>query len=210
MRTATRTMKLYHSMHAPNARRVRIFLAEKGIEVALVDIDLAKFDHREERFRAINSFETVPVLELDDGTIIAESIAICRFFEELSPSPSLFGTTMLERAEIEMWQRRAEFFLLLPISQIFRHSHPAMAKLESPQVPDWAASNRVKAIANFARFDAALDGKPFVASGRFSIADVTALVALDFAQRARLAIPHEYKNLHRWRAELAARPSSVP
>jgi len=202
-------MRLYHSIHAPNARRVRIFLAEKGIEIPLVDVDLGELDHRQAAFRAVNPFETVPVLELDDGTIIAESVAICRYFEELTPTPNLFGSTPLERAEVEMWQRRAEFFLLLPIAQVLRHSHPAMAKLESPQVPDWAASNRVKAQAHFARFDATLEGRPFLAGERFSIADITGLVALDFSKPARLAIPEEFKNLRRWWVDLAARPGSV-
>jgi len=202
-------MKLYHSTHAPNARRVRIFLAEKRIEVSFVDVDLARLNHREESFRAINPFETVPVLELDDGTKIAESIAICRYFEELRPSPALFGTTMIERVEVEMWQRRVEFFLLLPIAQVFRHTHPAMGRLESPQVPEWAASSRAKALASFARFDAALEGRPFIAGERFSIADVTGLVALDFTRPARLSIPENLRNLHRWRADLSARPGSV-
>jgi len=202
-------MRLYHSIHAPNARRVRIFLAEKGIEVPFIDVDLGKLDHRQAAFLAVNPFETVPVLELDDGTRIAESIAICRYFEELRPAPNLFGATPLERAEVEMWQRRAEFFMLLPIAQVFRHSHPAMMKLESPQVPDWAASNREKAKANFARFDATLEGRPFLAGERFTVADITGLVALDFSKPARLAIPEEFKNLRRWWADLAARPGSV-
>ena len=202
-------MKLHHSIHAPNARRVRIFLAEKGIEVPFVNVDLSKLDHRRAAFRAVNLFETVPALELDDGTKISESIAICRYFEELRPSPNLFGATPLERAEVEMWQRRAEFFLLLPIAQVFRHTHPAMVQLESPQVPDWAASNRVKAQAHFARFNSALEGRPFLAGERFSVADITGLVALDFSKPARLAIPEEFRNLHRWWSDLAARPGSV-
>ena len=202
-------MKLYHSIHAPNARRVRIFLAEKGLELPLEEINLAKFDHRAESFAAINPFETVPVLELDDGTRIAESVAICRYFEELRPSPPMFGTTTIERAEVEMWQRRVEFFLLLPIAQVFRHTHPSMQNLENPQVPEWATSNRAKALANFARFDAALENRPFISGQHFSIADVTGLVALDFTRPARLPIPEHFKNLHRWRASLAARPGSV-
>ena len=202
-------MKLYHSVHAPNARRVRVFLAEKGLEVPFEEVNLAKLDHRAKRFTAINQFETVPVLELDDGTTIAESIAICRYFEELCPSPAMFGTTMLERAEVEMWQRRVEFFLFLPISQVFRHTHPAMQKLECPQVPGWAASNRVKALASFARFDAALEGRQYISGEHFSIADITGLVALDFTRPARIPIPENFRNLHRWRANLAARPGSV-
>ena len=116
---------------------------------------------------------------------------------------------MLERAEVEMWQRRVEFFLFLPIAQVFRHTHPAMQKLESPQVLGWAASNRVKAAAGFARFDAALEGRQYISGEHFSIADITGLVALDFTRPARIPIPENFRNLYRWRANLAARPGSV-
>jgi len=201
-------VKLYHSRHAPNARRVRIFLAEKGVSIAMVDVDLAKLEHREDGFHAVNPFETVPVLELEDGAEISESIAICRYFEELQPSPALFGADARQRVEIEMWQRRVEFLLFLPIAQAFRHSHPAMAKMESPQVPDWAASNKAKALLAMERFDAALEGRPFIAGEAYSVADVTGLVALDFTRQARIAIPEAFKNLNRWRADLSARPSA--
>lgn len=202
-------MRLYHSIHAPNARRVRIFLAEKGLSIDKVDVDLGKLEHRQDAFHSVNPFETVPVLELDDGAKISESIAICRYFEELQPLPALFGTGPWQRVEVEMWQRRVEFLLFLPIAQTFRHSHPAMAKMESPQVPDWAAANRAKALLAMERFDAALQGRAFIAGDAYTIADITGLVALDFTRQARIVIPEGLHNLYRWRADLAARPSAA-
>ena len=169
-------MKLYDSLPAPNARRVRIFLAEKGISIPLVAMDLAKEDHRQPGYIKVNPFQGVPILELDDGSIIAESIAICRYLEEIHPEPALFGTNPLERAQVEMWQRRVEFNLLATIAQTYRHSHPAARILESPQVPDWAESNRGKAMTAMSRFNDALADRPFIAGERFSVADITGLV----------------------------------
>ena len=126
-------MKLYNSNRAPSPRRVRIFLAEKGVSIPCVEVDLAKLDHKTPEFSALNPFETIPILELDDGTRIAETIAICRYIEALWPEPNLFGLTALEQATIEMWQRQLEWRLLLPIAQVVRHSHPKMADMEYPQ-----------------------------------------------------------------------------
>ena len=128
-------MKLYNSNLAPNPRRVRIFLAEKGVSIPRVEVDLAKLEHKKPEFAALNPFQTIPVLELDDGTRIAESIAICRYIEALWPEPNLFGVTPIEQAMIEMWQRQLELRLLLPIAQVLRHTHPHMAEMENPQVP---------------------------------------------------------------------------
>src|SRR6202035_4142623 len=117
-------MTLYNSSRARSPRRVRIFLAEKGVSIPCVEIDLAKLDHRTPEFAALNPFETIPSLELDDGTMIAETIAICRYIEALWPERNLFGVTALEQAMIEMWQRQLEWRLLFPIAQVVRHSHP--------------------------------------------------------------------------------------
>lgn len=201
-------MRLYHSIHAPNARRVRMFLAEKGLEVPLVAVDLAKLEQKSEGFSEKNPFQSVPALEFDDGAVICESIAICRYFEELHPEPALFGRNARERAEIEMWQRLAEFQLLFTIAQTFRHTHPAMREMEHPQVPDWAAANRGKALVGMRRFDDALARRRYLAGDGFSVADITGLIALDFAKFARIAIPGEFAHLHRWRDEVAARPSA--
>jgi len=202
-------LKLYNSNFAPNPRRVRIFLAEKGVAIPRIEIDLARLEHKTSEFSAINPFQVIPALELDDGTVIGESIAICRYIEELHPEPNLFGATPLERATVETWQRRVEWRLLLPIAQVFRHTHPHMAKLEDPQVADWAAANRPRALRNMMIFDDILRHRPFIAGGRFTVGDITGLVALDFARPARLEIPPDLANLNRWRAALTARPAAA-
>jgi glutathione S-transferase len=202
-------MKLYNSNLAPNPRRVRIFLAEKGVAVAMVDVDLARLEQKSEAFSALNPFQRIPALELDDGTVIAESVAICRYIEELHPDPPLFGVGALERAKVEMWQRLLELNLLFPVAQAFRHSHPAMKAMETPQIKEWAEANKPRALAAMAHIDHALGERPFIAGERFSIADITGLVALDFTRPARIAIPEELTNLRRWRDALAARPSAT-
>jgi glutathione S-transferase len=201
-------MKLYNGRFAPNARRVRIFLAEKSLSVPMVDIDLAKMEQRSPSYTALNPFQRVPTLELDDGTVITESIAICRYLEELNPAPPLFGANALERAMVEMWQRRLELSLLFPVAQAFRHAHPAMKDMETPQVAPWAEASKGHAIQAMAVFDEALRGREFIASDRFTVADITGLVALDFTKPARIAIPERFANLTRWRDALAARPSA--
>ncbi len=180
-------MKLYNSYLAPNPRRVRIFLAEKNVMIPRIEVDLGNLEHKS----AVNSFQVIPALELDDGAVIGESIAVCRYIEELHPEPNLLGAMPLERAMVEMWRRRVEWHLLLPIALIFRHTHPHMAKLEEPQIADWAAANRPRALRNMMIFDDVLRDRPFVAGDQFTIADITGLVARDFARNARVAIPRE-------------------
>ncbi len=201
-------MRLYSSPFAPNARRVRMFLAEKGIELPLVPVDLAKLEQKQDDYSALNPFQLIPALELDDGEVIVESIAICRYLEELHPTPALFGTSPLERARVEMWQRLAELQLLFPIAMTFRHTHPAMREMESPQVPAWAEASRAKALLSMRRFDAALASRRYLAGEHFSVADITGIIALDFTKPARIAIPEDLSNLIRWRDEIAARPSA--
>src|ERR1700728_1138140 len=128
-------MKLYNSDRAPSPRRVLFFLAEKGLSIPRVEVDLAKLEHKTAEFSGLNPFETIPILELDDGTRIAETIAICRYIEALRPEPNLFGLIALERATSELGQRQLEWRLFLPIAQVVRHSHPKMAEMENPQVP---------------------------------------------------------------------------
>ena len=202
-------MKLYNSNQAPSPRRVRMFLAEKGLTIPRVEVDLAKLEHKTADFLALNPFETIPVLELDDGTRIAESIAICRYIEAIWPAPNLFGLTPVEQATIEMWQRQLELRLFFPIAQVVRHSHPKMAEMENPQVPDWAEVNRPKALQAMAIVDERLRGRPFIAGDRFTVADITGLVALDFTKSARIVIPPELVHLNRWREALKARPSAA-
>jgi glutathione S-transferase len=201
-------VRLYNSNLAPNPRRVRIFLAEKNLSVPTSDVDLARLEQRAEGFSELNAFQRVPVLVLDDGVAISESIAICRYFEETHPEPPLFGIGALERALVEMWQRRLELGLMLHIANAFRHAHPHMAQMEVPQIVELAQSSKPKAVEAMARIDSALADRPFIAGECFSVADITGLVALDFARTARIAIPEEYRHLRRWHAALSARPSA--
>jgi len=201
-------MKIYNSNFAPNPRRLRMFLAEKGLSIPFVDVDLAGLAHKTEAFSEINPFQGIPALVLDDGGVITESIAISRYFEELHPEPPLFGTGARERAEVEMWQRRAELYLLFPIAQAYRHSHPGAKVLESPQIGEWAEVNRAKTLVAMERFDAALADRPFICGDHYTVADITGLVALDFTKPARIAIPESLVNLRRWRETLSARPSA--
>ena len=201
-------MKLYDAGRAPNPRRVRVFLAEKGVTVPVISIDLARLEHKAPAYVAVNPLQRTPALELDDGTVISESIAICRYFEELHAEPPLFGTGALERARVEMWQRRLEFGLLGTVAAVFRHLHPAMAEMEVPQVAAWGETNKPRVI-EFLRFlDGELADRRFIAGDRFSIADITGLVGLDFMKPAKLSLPDELANVRRWHAELAARPSA--
>jgi glutathione S-transferase len=202
-------MKLYDGPRAPNPRRVRIFLTEKGISLPTEPVDLGALEHKSAGFTAINPLQRVPALVLDDGTVITESIAICRYFEALQPDPPLFGRKPAEIAHIEMWNRRLELNLFSAVAHVFRHSHPAMEKLEVPQVSAWAEANKPR-VADFITFlDSELKSRPFVAGDRFSVADITGLVAVDFMKPARLAVPDELTHLRRWHAEVSARPSAT-
>ncbi len=202
-------MELYDGGATPNPRRVRIFLAEKGITVPLVPVDLGKGEHLGEAFRAINPFPRVPALRLDDGSVLTESIAICRYFERLHPEPALFGTGARAEAEIEMWTRRLEFELYETVRAVFRHLHPAMAPLEKPQIAAWGEANKPRVMAALAVIDQALADREFIAAGQFSVADITGLVALDMMRWARLTIPEELGHVRRWHAALKARPSAA-
>jgi len=201
-------MKLYDFGRAPNPRRVRIYLAEKGIAVPMEQIDLGAMQHKTAAYAAINPLRQVPVLMLDDGTVIAESIAICRYFEVLNPSPPMFGTGALEQAMVEMWNRRLEQNLFFPVSQVFRHLHPAMKDMEVPQVATWGEANKPRVAALLPILESQLETGPFVCGARYSIADITALVAINFMKPAKLAVPSEYRNIARWHAEVSARPSA--
>jgi len=201
-------MKLYlDAGRAPNPRRVRIFLAEKAVTLPVEAVDLGAQAHKTAQYRAVNPMQRLPALMLDDGTVIAESIAICRYLEALHPAPPLFGEGALEQALIEMWQRRVEFHLLAMISSVFRHLHPAMAPLEVPQVAAWGEANKPRVMDFLTFLDAELGTRPFVAGPRFSVADITAVVAVDFMKPAKLAVPEALAHLQRWHREVSTRPS---
>ncbi|HTJ03058.1 MAG TPA: glutathione S-transferase family protein [Methylovirgula sp.] len=202
-------MKLYDTARAPNPRRVRIFLAEKGIAIPMEEIDFGKAEQKGEAFSAINPLQQTPVLVLDDGTVLSESVAICRYVEELHPEPPLFGVDRLGRALVEMWQRRIEFHLFQPVMLTFRHSHPAAAKMGQVQIPELAESSKARTLDFLTHLDSELRKQPFIAGEHFSIADITALVAVDFMRPARITMP-PLDNIKRWRGEVAARPSIVP
>lgn len=202
-------MKLFDGGRAPNPRRVRIFLAEKGIAVPLVPVDMGAMEHRGGDVAARNALRRLPVLELDDGTVLCESVAICRYFEEIQPEPALFGRGALGKAQVEMWQRRLELNLLLPVGFAFRHIHPAMREWEVPQLPEWGEVNKPKVLDFLVLLDAELALREFAAGDAFSIADITGLVAIDFMKPARIAVPEELTNVIRWHRALAARPSAA-
>jgi glutathione S-transferase len=202
-------MKIIETRTAPNPRRVRMFLAEKGLEVPFEEVDLMAGDLRTPEFTRINPLQRVPVLILDDGTAIAETVAICRYFEEIQPEPALMGRSAREKALIEMWNRRVELGLFQSVAHVFRHLNPKMAHLEQPQVAAWGQANRPKVLENLAILDRQLADRPFVAGPGFSIADITAFVAVAFMKPARLDLPGEFRNVARWFREMAERPSAA-
>jgi glutathione S-transferase len=202
-------MKLYDGGRAPNPRRVRIFLAEKGISVPTEQVDLGALEHKSAEFMALNPLQRVPALVLDDGAVLTESIAICRYFEAVQPEPPLFGRGAREEAWVEMWQRRLELHLLFPVAHVFRNQHPAMKDMEVPQVPAWAEANKPR-IADFLAFlNRELKNRQFVAGDRYTVADITGLVALDFMKPAKLTVEDSLSSIRRWHAELSARPSTA-
>lgn len=200
-------MKLIETRTAPNARRVRIFLAEKGIEIEREHRELDSL--RSEEFARLNPYQRIPILLLDDGTVIAETIAICRYFEELQPEPALFGRGALGKARVEMQHRRIEFGLYLHVQAAFRHLHPSMATLETPQVPAWGEANKSKALAALELIDQQLSDSRYLAGDDLSVADITALVIIDFMRPARIKRPEHLLNLDRWYLDVSARPSAL-
>lgn len=201
-------MKILEAAPAPNPRRVRIFLAEKGIDMPFEQINIMEKEHKTQDFAALNPFQTVPVLIFDDGNTLSESIAICRYFEEQQPEPPLFGTGPLERATIEMWQRRVELGLLFRVAQTLRHTNPKMGHLESPQFPEWGEANRGRVGDVLGAIDRQLADHRYIAGPDYSVADITALVAMDFMKPARVTRPDGLENLDRWYREVSARPSA--
>jgi glutathione S-transferase len=200
-------MKLYDSTTAPNPRRVRIFLSEKGISIPSVQVDIGRAENRQPAYLAKNPLGGVPILELDDGTVIAESVAICRYFEEVQPHPALMGTDGKDRAIVEMWNRRMEFEVAIPIMQTFRNTH-ALFKGRIPQVPGYGEVCRASATKRLAWLDGELAGREFVAGPRYTIADITLLIGIDFGRVVKIGIQPDQKNLARWYEAVSSRPSA--
>ena len=204
-------MKLYSSKGAPNPKRVTMFLAEKGVtDVPIEEVSLMQGEHRAASYRAKSPLGHSPALELDDGRVLTESRAICTFLESVYPDPNLMGHDGIERAFIEMWDRRIEFLLLLPIAQWVRHGHPALAALETHQAPAIAANGETKA-REFTRWlDGELASRAFVAGDRFTVVDITAFVAIGFVRLMRYAPKADgLVHLSRWQDEIAARASAA-
>ena len=201
-------MKLYGAPNpAPNPRRVRIFLAEKGIDLPETPVDMRKREHKSEAYRAMNSLGQLPTLELDDGSSISETVAICRYFDELHPNPPMFGVTPIEKAHVDMWVRRIEFVLMTPVGNYWRHAHPFTAALLT-QFKDFGESN-VAAYASAQKWlDRELAGKSFIVGEAYTMADICALSTVDFATWIGLPLDPLLTNLGAWHARVTARPSA--
>lgn len=201
-------MKLYGApMPAPNPRRVRVFLAEKGIDLPETPVDMMKREHKSDEHKARNSLGQVPTLELDDGTCISETVAICRYFDEVQPDPPLFGRTPVEKANVDMWIRRVEFQVMSPVGMYWRHAHPFTARLLT-QFKDFGESNKALYVGAQTWLDRELADKPFVAGETYTMADICLLSTVDFATWIGLPMEAEFANLKAWHERVTARPSA--
>jgi glutathione S-transferase len=202
-------MKIYGAAYpAPNPRRVRIYLAEKGLAVPYEDVDLRARGHKAPEFIARNSLGQVPILELDDGTVIAESVAICRYFEALQPDPPLFGRTPAEQAAIDMWIRRIEFQLMQPVGLFWVNAHPLTAALGPQMYTDYDEAQRLRAQNRMRWLSEEIAGRDYVAGPAFTMADIIAETTLDFAKFVGIDMPGEATALARWRERIRSRPST--
>jgi glutathione S-transferase len=200
-------MKILEFTQAPNPRRVRVFLAEKGIQVPFEQVNLGTADNRKPDFLKINPMGGVPVLQLDDGTYIAESVAICRYFEDVKPEPNLMGRDAKEKAVIEMWNRRMEFEILMMTAGSFRNTSDFF-KGRIPQVPEYGKICKEAALKRLEWLDSELANRKFIAGDRYTIADITALIGIDFGRTTGIKIGENQKNLARWHQEVSSRPSA--
>lgn len=204
-------MKLYVAPRAPNPRRVTMFIAEKGITgIERIDVDLNAGEHRRADYLALSPFAKVPTLLLDDGRALSESRAICSYLEGLQPTPNLMGANNAERAFIEMADRQVELYLFSAVANCIRHTHPGLAVLEGQQFADFGAAQGRRVLEVARALDRRLATQAFIAGERFTIADITALCALDFARGLMKFRPDEagLHNLHAWHGRIAARPSA--
>jgi glutathione S-transferase len=199
-------MLLYHDPRAPNPRRVRVFLAEKGVAYDTIEVSIAAQAHQTQDFKKKNPIQLLPVLELADGRVLRESMAICRYLEETYAEPNLFGTDTWERAQIEQWNRHAELELLFPISQVFRNSHKFWEG-RIKQAPEFATVMREHIASRFDWLEGA--NRPYFAGERFSVADITAMCALDFGKVVDIRIQATtHPNLKAWHERVSTRPSA--
>lgn len=207
-------MKLYDFEQAPNPRRVRIFIAEKGIEIPTVQVDLMTREQLGDDYRAVNPLSEVPALELDDGTVITESTAICRYLEEVHPNPPLMGRDAVEKAQIVMWDRRVEFHGMAAIAEAFRNSSPNFANrgltgaLDYEQIPALVERGQARTAYFFDRLNDRLGVSAFVAGDSFSIVDITTFVCVGFAKWIKAGPTEAHANTHRWLEAVGNRPST--
>jgi glutathione S-transferase len=201
-------MKLYDSRRAPNPRRVRWVMAEKNIsDIEVIEVDLMQGEHKRPEFRGRTGMSMVPALELDDGTVITESLAICRYLEALHPEPNLFGRDPKEAAVIEMWTRRCEMYVATPLMLATRYGHPALAVMGDHD-PEGSAKNRAAAERMLKHLERQLEGREFIAADRVTIADIVAVTGMDFARMIKWTPPETTPNVARWYAAMRARPAA--
>ena len=202
-------MLFYDSaLPAPNPRRVRIFLAEKHVRVPMAQISILKAEHKAESFLSVNALGQAPALAFDDGRVLTESVAICRYFEILHPEPPMFGQGAHNIAEIDMWTRRIELRLMTPLSMVWLHTHPWTARIVQPQYTEFGESQRPRVLAAMAEFDHALDGREWLDGERYTIADIVLLTTVDFARFVGVQMPDDLTHLRAWHARASDRPSA--
>jgi glutathione S-transferase len=200
-------MKIFETRTAPSPRRVRVFLSEKNIPMDYVQLDIEKGENLSPQFKAKNPVGKVPILQLDDGICISEAASICRYFEEIQPEPSLMGTNALEKAQIDMWQRQVEMYLFMQVGMCFQHTTGYFKDRMTP-IKEYGVVAGKNALDFLKILDHRLSESEFIAGETFSIADITALCAIDFARVVKLKIAEEQQNLQRWYQSVSSRPSA--
>ncbi len=193
---------------APNPRRVRVYLAEKGLSVPSTQLSIPKGEHKSVDYRAINPLGQVPCLELDDGQVITESVSICRYFEALHPQPPMFGQGPLGQAEVDMWTRRVELRLMVPIGMVWIHTHPFTARVVPRQYTEFGESNRPRIEAVMREFDTALSDREFLDGKGYSMADIVLQTTIDFGRFIGVEMPADATSLRAWHDRVSARPSA--
>lgn len=200
-------MKLYSNRFAPSPRRVRMYAAEKGIALGIIEVDIAAGAAHSPEYLSVNPLGELPTLELADGTRLVESLAICRWLEEMNPEPPLFGRDARERATINGWVDRLMFHLYVPLVNVFRHTH-AYWSTRTLQVPAWGEIEKRAVLGEFAALEAALADAEFLATGTLSMADIVAFTSIDFGKPSNLRVGDAHPNLKRWYSSINARPSA--
>jgi len=200
-------MKLYSSKFAPNPRKVLIYLKEKNIsDIKIIDLDLGKLEHKTPEYRAIAPNSRVPALQLDDGTVILETTAMCRYLECLYPEPNMFGESPIEIASIEMWYSRVSFELMVPLMHGFRHTHPHMSAMEN-QNEEYGLAQRKLGIKELENYDTIIQSREFIAGDRFTYADLQMVTSLQFLVRLNKLNIEDYGNLNEYIIQVSSRPS---